>query len=496
MFGIGSEKTYDVIIIGNGALGCGLAYSLRRRDRSVKIAIIGPSDRSGGATVTAGAMINVWAEIAKGQFDYPALADRAELGIRAFGRWDDWCSALSEFADEPLFVRWGTYVINNAMGSPHEVETVDYQLNIMGSRRIPYEIHSPADVPWLKPDARGQVTRIVHVPDGRIDPRLVLQAYERFFTVRNVATFDTTATRIEVDNGVLRCASSTKSVFLADGNKITGKQVVLANGSFAQALVDQLPEVKMATPRLLWGAGSGVDLSLPPWVHKYGGLDRSIFDIDRVVRTVDRGGACGMHLVPYGDGEYYLGASSGVWMEPEFKPRVHAIHVLLRAVAEEINGAFFFGTFSMRGPGFRPTTIDGFPLLGESALPGLWFANGTKRDGFTLSPLLSEELASAILGGSSSLPPRFLPTRKLISYKNKSAALDDAVAADIGGEVQHGLALPPYAIAPYRSAKRSKSEAVYDKRGIVDFGIHPEMLHLYDNDEFFAAIDHPRESVA
>jgi glycine oxidase len=494
MFGFGSSKTYDVVIVGNGALGCSLAYALRMRDSSLSIAIVGPSDRTGGATVTAGAMINVWAEMAKGQFDNPAMSDRAELGIRAFGLWDGWCDALSEFSPQPLSVRWGTYVINNAMGSPHELDTVDYQLDVMRQRGVAHELCQPRDIPWLKPDPHAQVSRVVRVPDGRIDPRPLLRAYERFFATKKVASFDTTVTRIDAKAGGK--ATDVKSVILADGSRLSAKHVVLANGSFAQALVDQLPDLKHATPRLVWGAGSGLDISLPAWVHKYGGLDRSIFDIDHVVRTVDRGGACGVHLVPYGDGEYYLGASSGVWMEPESKPRVHAIHVLLRAIAEEINGAFFFATFSMRGPGFRPTTIDGFPLLGESVLPGIWFANGTKRDGFTISPLVARELASAILGGPSALPSRFQPSRKLISYKNKAAALDDTVAADFGGEVQHGLTLPPYATAAYRAAKRVKAEAVYDKRNIADFGIHPEMLHLYDNDEFFAAVDHPRESVA
>jgi hypothetical protein len=50
-------------------------------------------------------------------------------------------------------------------------------------------------------------------------------------------------------------------------------------------------------------------------------------------------------------------------------------------------------------------------------------------------------------------------------------------------------------VQPYREAKRAKAEKVYDKRRIQDFGIHPELVHLYDNDEFFAAIDHGRESV-
>jgi glycine/D-amino acid oxidase-like deaminating enzyme len=496
MFNANSDKTFDVVVIGNGALGSAIAFELRRRDHAARIAIVGPAARTGGATVTAGAMVNVWAEIAKGQLENPALRDRATLGIDAFGLWDGWCAALSEFSEAPLTVDWGTYVINNALGSPHEVATVDYQIAAMQRHNVAYSLVSPGDVAWLKPEAQAQISRIVRIPDGRIDPRKMLDAYGRFFTARNVAVFDTTVRELRFGSGLLHSLMKRGAALtLADGTELKAGQVVLANGSFAQELIDTLPEVKRSTPRLVWGAGSALDVSLPPWVHKYGGLDRSIFEIDHVVRTVDRGGACGVHLVPYGNGEYYLGASSGVWFEPEWKPRVHAVHVLLRALSEEINGAFFFATFSIRGPGFRPTAIDGFPLLGETCQAGLWMANGTKRDGFTIAPLVARELASAILGGASSLPKRFSPSRSLISYKTRAEAIGDSVTADFGGEFQHGLKLPPYAVEPYRAAKRRKIEEVYEKRGLDSFGIHPEMVHLYENDEFFAAVDHPREAV-
>ena len=485
---------YDVIIAGNGILGLSLAYQLKKREPGLKLALAGPAQRPGSATLAAGAMINVWAEMAAGQLDNPAMAERAELGMRAFGLWDALCEELSEFSAAPLRVAWGTYVINNALGSPHETRTVDYILEAARKHGAAHRLCAAGEPPWLKPEPRGMVTRAVHLPDGRIDPRRVLVAYERFLAARGVALLDTSATRLNLASSMGRFfGSGRKALALADGSELEAKHIVLANGSFAQALIDPIEELRRATPRLLWGAGSGLEVSFPAWVHKYGGIDRSVFDIDAVVRTVDRGGACGLHLVPHGGGEYYFGASSGVWFDPEHKPRVHAMHVLLRGLVEEMHQAFFYATIALRGPGFRPVTADTFPLLGQSHIEGLWFANGTKRDGFTCSPYLARELASAILGGSSALPQRFRPSRKLISYKNRALALEDAVAADFGGEAQHGLALPPYAVQPYREAKRAKAEKVYAKRALGDFGVHPEVLHLYENDEFFAAIDAERD---
>lgn len=487
-----TKDAYDVVVVGNGILGMGLAYQLRKLDPTLSIALVGPSHRAGAATMAAGAMINVWAEMTSGQFDDPVLADRAELMIKGMELWDNLCAELSAFSEQPIAVKWGTYVLNNALGSPHEMKVVDYILDVMRQRGVKHDVLAPGAIPWMNPEQRGQAIRIVRLPDGRIDPRLVLKAFERFFQAKAVDVFDTTADRLQVGLN-LPFLGAGKSITLADGRSLKSKNIVLASGTFTQALIDQVPELKREVPRLLWGAGSGLDLSMPSWVHRYGGLDRNIFDIDAVVRTVDRGGACGLHLVPQGNGEFYLGASSGVWFEPESKPRVHALHVLLRGLVEEINSAFFVANVGIRGPGFRPVTMDTFPLLGESHLAGIWFANGTKRDGFTCSPYLCREIANEILGGKSSLPTRFKPSRKLISYKTAKEAKDDFVAADFGGEVQHGLYLPPYAVEAYRNAKRARIEKIYEMRKIKNFGIHPELPHLYENDDFYAACNHPRE---
>jgi glycine/D-amino acid oxidase-like deaminating enzyme len=492
MVSTAKTSTYDVIVVGNSALGMGTAYELRKRDPKVSIAVVGPSHRTGAATMVAGAMINVWAEMAAGQFENPALADRAELTIQGMQLWDRHCEALSEHSDTPLAVKWGTYIVNNALGSPHETRAVDYIISAMTKRQVAHEVLPSGAVPWINPEQRGQTTRIVKVPDGRIDPRSVLRAYERYFAARNVDVYDDTVEQLQVGLKV-PLLNPEKTLTLASGEKLKTKIVVLASGTFSQALIDQVPELRKEVPRLVWGAGSGIDISLPGWVHRYGGIDRRIFDIDAVVRTVDRGGACGIHLVPYGNGEYYLGASSGVWFEPEAKPRVHAVHVLLRSLVEEINQAFFFSTMALRGPGFRPVSMDAFPLLGESHIAGIWFANGTKRDGFTCSPYICGEIASAILGGTSRLPKRFKPSRKLISYKTAKEAIEDSVTADLGGEVQHGLNLPPYALEGYREMKRAKIKKIYELRGIENFGIHPELPHLYENDDFYSVCRHERE---
>ena len=70
-------KTSDITIIGNGISALSLAFRIKQRDRSCSVTVIGPKDRKGSATLAAGAMINVIAEIPYGCFENEALTERS-----------------------------------------------------------------------------------------------------------------------------------------------------------------------------------------------------------------------------------------------------------------------------------------------------------------------------------------------------------------------------------------------------------------------------------
>jgi glycine/D-amino acid oxidase-like deaminating enzyme len=186
---------------------------------------------------------------------------------------------------------------------------------------------------------------------------------------------------IKLSTASSKMFSSTNSIELEDGEKIVGKNIVLANGAYAQKLIDQVPSLRKSIPTLLFGIGAGVDITFPKWVHEYGGMGREIFDLKEVIRTTDRGGACGVHLVPYGDGKFYAGASSLSSLDDDMEPKLHGVHVLLHALIYEIHRTFFSAGIRLRGNGFRPTSADCFPLIGQTDHEGIWLLNGTKRDG-------------------------------------------------------------------------------------------------------------------
>lgn len=490
------EKNYDIVLVGNGILASSLAYHLKKENQNLSIALVGPKCREGSATLAAGAMINVWSELGAGQFENEALATRFELTRKGGLAWESFAQELSQASGEEIKLTWGTYLIRTARSTSIEKNAYAYIKKALASNQIEHKVCDPDDLPWLKASQEAQTMEALWIKDdGRIDSRRVMKAFDLVLPRMGVDVIDAYVTQLNPKkDGFFKKQDHT--ITTSQNETISGKQIVLANGAYAQSLLDNIPALHNSIPRLLFGIGCGVDITMPDWVKKYGGLGREILDLDAVVRTPDRGGACGVHVVPYGDGRYYAGASSLNSLEPDLLPKLHGMHVLIHSVLTEINRSFFHAGITFRSVGCRPTSADTFPLIGETDIKGVWMLNGTKRDGFTMSAHIAKELSQEILGGSSTLPRMFKPCRSLISYKTKAEALKDAELMMIGADFQHGGLQAPYMVDKYKQMRIADVEAIYNKRKLNNFGIQPELLHLYENDEFYATLCPPKMRVA
>ena len=60
------------------------------------------------------------------------------------------------------------------------------------------------------------------------------------------------------------------------------------------------------------------------------GLYKKINTDNHVYRTLNRGNACGFHVVPLNNNGFYFGASSTVTDKEEFYPRLSSVRVLSR----------------------------------------------------------------------------------------------------------------------------------------------------------------------
>ena len=478
---------FDIAVIGNGILGLTTARALLREAPDLQIALIGPHQRTGSATMAAGAMLALWGEVEVNQFRHKDLADRFKIPERGFNLWQQFADDLAAEAGVELPVHWGTYILNSASGTELEDRSFDYMVEALRRRQIEVEILRSHQVDFIEPRSHLRPLRIAKIPDGLVDARRVVAALDVVIDrMDGIARFDDRAVTLKTGNG-------SHEVGLADGTRIEAGRVLLANGAFAQDLVDQVPDLANSVPRLIYNAGTGVDAVFRPFLREQSMVPKPLDDLRNVVRSLDRGGACGIHIVPYGDGRFYLGASSGSMLEPFEGSTLHGLHAILGSAEQEIHSAFFKAVVQPRATGFRPLSADAYPLLGESAVPGIWFANGTKRDGFTSSPFLSREMAKALVHGQSELPDRFRPSRKLISYRTRPEAIDMTYLGWLAGDYAHGLSLPGHRFGAWHNGHKANIEALYDKRGIREFGVHPEIMYFLANDATYRYVNQPRE---
>ena len=95
------------------------------------------------------------------------------------------------------------------------------------------------------------------------------------------------------------------------------------------------------------------------------------------------------------------------------------------------------------------------------------------------------------MGGKQSLlPEEFRPARSLIPYKEREAAIKDAVLFGINADRQHELRLPPWMDEKLIQQRTDELEAIYAKRNLRNFGMHPEVTHIYENDRFYKGVKH------
>ncbi len=81
----------------------------------------------------------------------------------------------------------------------------------------------------------------------------------------------------------------------------------------------------------------------------------------------------------------------------------------LRQAAEKLMPALRRWTVTDQWAGLRPRAADGLPLLGPTAVEGLWLASGQFRNGILFAPALAECLADQILNrgpGIAAFDPR------------------------------------------------------------------------------------------
>ncbi len=532
------EHEHDLVVVGNGSIACAIALRFALTHPDARVALVGPAPRPGAASLAAGAMLGVFGEI--GQGSLATAADRAKLaaGLAATELWPAHLEQLSALLVDtaPVRIEPGTYIVSRSEAEHNEEAEADFDsladsdldahassdphassacdsvfdrdpvsasvsdrgaasdrtsasprgaafdrdpdpdfravLAALARTGTAFTEVAPRDIPALAPAPRHAPRRAVYLPgEGAIASRHLHRAYdEAFARLRNVTVVDAEVLSIQPSGDPGR---ATTAVALSTQARLLARHVVLAAGAATQRLVEAIA-LADRVPRLVHGVGVALVLDSPVALPR------------QVVRTPNRGLAGGLYAVPYPAPFAYLGATTSLRRTAEPRASAGAIHGLLHAAMLHLHHGLAGAHVHKILVGSRPTSLDTYPLLGQTSIPGVWLATGTKRDGLHLSPKLAAELVAALGGGPPPLGGVFAPERPLLLPRaDRERAIARAAALRLRAHRERARRAPQPPAALDGEAQRAAVAAIYARctaAGLVapDRAIPVELLELFD----------------
>ncbi|MDQ3915781.1 MAG: glycine oxidase ThiO [Actinomycetota bacterium] len=367
--------TPDVVIVGGGAVGLGVAWRCAVAGASVRL-----FDSSGGrgATWAAAGMLAPVTEVHYGE--EPLL----RLNLESAARYPAFVEELEQTSGSRTgYRRCGTLMValdadeNRAFD---ELFRFQSGLGLEVQRLTGRETR--AEEPGLAPVVRGG---ILVAGDHQVDNRALLHALRQACRSAGVVHDVDTVAGVEI------ASDRVVSVTARAGGVVACGHVVIAAGSWSGGISGipphSLPRVRPVKGQLVH---LRADAGAPAAHHNIRGLDA--------------------YLVPRSDGRLVIGATVE---ERGWDTTVTAggVHELLRAAYELLPGTAELALTETIA-GLRPGSPDNAPLIGRTRVDGLLLATGHYRNGILLVPVTADAIAAAVTdGGIPAWAEPFRPTR-------------------------------------------------------------------------------------
>jgi len=369
-----------VVVIGAGVAGLGIGWRLARA--GAEVTVLERAQVGNGATTASAGMLAAATELGAKETAETAFARRADV------LWPDFAAELEAESGVPV-----GYSKTGALQVRMPADPQDAPLELDAAAALGLE-------PLLAPELIGAT---LAKDEGRVDSQALCRALAVSF-VRAGGTLlsNEAAVRFIWHKGRLGGIATPFATY-------SGDVFVLATGAWSSRLEGLPPE------------------AVPPVVPVKGEI---------VVLTPPEGGALPRHAV-WGNGIYVVPRGGrllvGATMEDAgFDTTLTSAAV--RWLYRQSTGLMpSLADWRMREhwAGLRPASPDGLPILGESAVEGLYVATGQYRNGILFAPAIADVLSRLIL---ERLPvdPAFDPKR--FGAEKGKASVKETAHRDVGIE--------------------------------------------------------------
>jgi glycine oxidase len=347
------QASYDVAVIGGGAIGLSIAWRARRHGLTVCL-------------LDRGALGAATTHVAAGMLAPVSEADAGErellhLALRSARRWPAFAAELADASGhDPGYVACGTLV---AARDRDEAEALERELALRTRLNLRVERLRPSEARRREPGLAPGVRLALDVPDDHaVDPRAVAAAL--------AVACDRAGVVLRTGAPVAQIVAG--GVLVDGGEHVAAERVVIAAGPWSGALgTAPVRPVKGQSLRLRDPSGPGL--------------------VEHVVRYE------GGYLVPRGDGRYVLGATVE---ERGFDTTITAggLYELLRDATEIVPGISEL-VVEESIAGLRPGTPDNAPIVGlDPERENVVWATGHHRNGILLAPVTADLVAGLLAG--------------------------------------------------------------------------------------------------
>jgi glycine/D-amino acid oxidase-like deaminating enzyme len=452
----------DLLVVGDGVVALSIALESVRRHSHARVVVFGGGSTRPSASAASGAMLGVFGEVAAPIASTEPGRKKLALALEARDLWPAWIDLLNDGVDgERVRIASGTEVITNTKSGVMEDGAFRSICASLDAHQEPYEDLTDArdgefDVPaYARPTRRLFLPREGFVPSGGVLSLLRRQLARRSVTITEAPS-------------AINHRSDGFHV-TAGGEEYVAPAMVIAAGAWTTELLEHVPDVAARCPRVFSATGCSISLTTEK-------------AFPHAIRTPNRAFSCGLHLLPQ-SGAVYVGATNNIFWSPQTRALASDVSFLLQCATEQLSQRLQSAFVDAIRIGNRPVSLDGFPLIGPTSVPGLFVATGTYRDGFHLSPLIARSIVSAAIDRDRfDMDSAFFPERLPIQ------PLDRETSAEIGLEYFVATAYERSIVIPqlgdwerrYRDMCRQRIAAIYDALG--PFVLPPDFL--WEADQF------------
>ncbi len=355
-------RDMNVVIVGGGLMGCGIA--LRLRQAGARVTVLERSIPGAEASSAAGGIL---APQQESEGPGPFL----ELGLRSRGMYADFAAEL--LALTGVNVNYLPSGLLHLAFDEAEAQRLEATVGWQSALGLRAELLATAEVRALEPQLSPQVVAAARFQDDhQVDNRLLARALTMAAAKVGV-TFRTGYVR-----GVVEEHGRAVGVDL-DGDTLRADAVVIAAGSWSGLVQGIALDPRVVRP----ARGQMVQLQtrLPLFSH---------------VIFSNKG-----YVIPRADGRIIAG-STLEFAGFEKNVTAEGLHRIL-SLAMQICPALASAPVQETWAGLRPYTEDHLPILGTGPLPGLFLATGHFRNGILLAPITAKLMAQVVLGESPSV---------------------------------------------------------------------------------------------